>query len=181
MSPLSLCANPTEWVAISVINDTKLRTRQEIWEKRIVSTLGASAFIHSVADKGNSRKPLFTLSDAYALGPVLLRADSSPEKSFRPAILLHVWMDIHSKSLRRLLRSCSRVAGCRQSTLSAIWRIEATRPFKSPAICGDFRSALGRTRTCDLLIRSWTESMSASVAYIHETPLPSQILAFCRG
>jgi hypothetical protein len=31
--------------------------------------------------------------------------------------LLHVWIDIHSKSLRRLLRSCSigRVAGYRQN------------------------------------------------------------------
>jgi hypothetical protein len=33
--------------------------------------------------------------DAYALGP-MLRADSSPQERFRPAILLHVWMDIHS-------------------------------------------------------------------------------------
>jgi hypothetical protein len=29
------------------------------------------AFIHLIADKGCSRKPLFTLSDAYALGPGL--------------------------------------------------------------------------------------------------------------
>ena len=39
--------------------------------------------------------PYFTLSVAYALGPVL-RADSSPQKRFRPAILLYDWIDIHS-------------------------------------------------------------------------------------
>jgi hypothetical protein len=51
--------------------------------------------IHLIADKDDSRKPLFTLSDAYGLGPVL-SADSSPEKRFQPSILLHVWMNIHS-------------------------------------------------------------------------------------
>ena len=53
------------------------------------------ALIHLIADKAPSRKPLFTLSDAYALGPVL-RVDSSPEQRFRADILLHVLMDIHS-------------------------------------------------------------------------------------
>ena len=53
------------------------------------------ATIHQIADNIYSRKPLFTLSVAYTLGPVL-RADYSPEKRFRPAILLHVWMDMHS-------------------------------------------------------------------------------------
>jgi hypothetical protein len=52
------------------------------------------ASIHRVADKAGSRKPLFTFADAYALGPGL-RADSLPEKSFRPDMLLHVWIDIH--------------------------------------------------------------------------------------
>ena len=51
--------------------------------------------IHRIADKECSRKPLFNLSDAYALGPVM-RAYSSPEKRFRSDSLLHVWMDIHS-------------------------------------------------------------------------------------
>ena len=40
-----------------------------------------AASIHPIADKADSWKPLFTLSDAYALGPVL-RADSSSEKRF---------------------------------------------------------------------------------------------------
>ena len=53
------------------------------------------ACIHPIADKEGSRKPLFTPSDAYALGPVL-RVDSSPEERFRADSLLHVWMDIHS-------------------------------------------------------------------------------------
>jgi hypothetical protein len=51
--------------------------------------------IHRIADKACSRKPLFTLSDAYALG-LVLRVDSSPEERFRSDILLHVWMEIHS-------------------------------------------------------------------------------------
>jgi hypothetical protein len=37
--------------------------------------------IHRDAEKAYSRKPLFTLSDAYALGTVL-RADSSHEERF---------------------------------------------------------------------------------------------------
>jgi hypothetical protein len=64
------------------------------------------ALIHRVADQEGSRILLFTLSGAYALGPVPRGGDSSREERLRPAILLHVWMDIHSKSLRRLLRFC---------------------------------------------------------------------------
>ena|SRR5215218_3608452 len=37
--------------------------------------------IHRVADKALSRKPIFTLSNAYASGPGL-RADFSPKKRF---------------------------------------------------------------------------------------------------
>jgi hypothetical protein len=33
---------------------------------------------------------------------------------------------------------------------------------QNPAICGVFRSALGRTRTCDLLIRSQSRSRTRS-------------------
>jgi hypothetical protein len=45
------------------------------------------ASIHRIADKVCSRKPIYTLSDVYALGPVL-RVDVSPENRFRPDILL---------------------------------------------------------------------------------------------
>jgi hypothetical protein len=34
--------------------------------------------------------------------------------------------------------------------------LRAGKRAKIPRVCGDFRSALGRTRTCDLLIRSQT-------------------------
>ena len=57
--------------------------------------LPPAASIHPIADKTASRKPLFTLSATYVLGP-MLRADSSPQERFRADILLHVWMDIHS-------------------------------------------------------------------------------------
>jgi hypothetical protein len=51
------------------------------------------ASIHPVADKECSRKPVFTLSDAYALGPVM-RGVFAIDCKVRPDILLHVWMDI---------------------------------------------------------------------------------------
>jgi hypothetical protein len=53
----------------------------------------SAASIHRVADKMCSRKPIYNLSDAYALGPVL-RGVSPDVGRFRPDILLHVWMDI---------------------------------------------------------------------------------------
>jgi len=50
--------------------------------------------MHLVADKECSRKPLCTISDAYALG-LVLRGDSAIDCKIRPNILLHAWMDIH--------------------------------------------------------------------------------------
>jgi hypothetical protein len=60
--------------------------------------LPLTALIHRVADKASSRKSLFTLSDAYSLGPVL-KGGFAIDCRFRPDILLHGWIDIHPTSL----------------------------------------------------------------------------------
>jgi hypothetical protein len=58
---------------------------------------------------------------------------------------------------------------------------EENRTIKSPRFAGLLGARSAGLEPATFSVRSWTESMSASVAYIHETPLPSQILAFCRG
>jgi hypothetical protein len=53
--------------------------------------------MHRIADKVCSRKPVYSRSNPYALGPGL-RGDSASDCKLRLHTLLHVWIDIHSPS-----------------------------------------------------------------------------------
>ena|SRR5829696_7169050 len=70
------------------------------------------ASIHRVADKVGSRKPVYSRSDAYALGSVL-RVMALARAPYRPHSLIRTCIDIQPKSIRRL-----RVAGCRRCVFS---------------------------------------------------------------
>src|SRR5829696_5260579 len=54
---------------------------------------------------------------------------------------------------------------------------------QNPAICGAFRGALGRTRTCDLLIRSHSPSGTRADTEGHRETKPRfyQVLALLEG
>jgi hypothetical protein len=73
-------------------------------EERVLQSSGSCpvAAIHPVAAKVNSRKPISSLADPYALGPGL-RGVSAIDCRIRADILLHVWIDIHSKTVDLLL------------------------------------------------------------------------------